>query len=133
VAPNASATTHTFPVYVTVDNTSETLAGGMLVRATLNLNEKFTALAVSKDAIVRQGTSEMIYTINEGVAAPMSVRSTSSKGEFVAIEGEGLSDGMVVVVRGNERIFPGSPVRTAGDAPPGAPEAETPEVQGDAD
>jgi hypothetical protein len=41
------------------------------------------------------------------------VKVGSTAGNMIAVEGEGLSDGMVVVIRGNERIFPGSPVRTA--------------------
>ena len=32
-------------------------------------------------------------------------------GAMIAVEGEGLSEGMQVIVRGNERIFPGSPVK----------------------
>ena len=36
----------------------------------------------------------------------------------MSIAGEGIAEGMPVVTRGNERIFPGSPVRT-GDGPPG--------------
>ena len=117
IAPKASQSTHTFPVYVTVDNSDGRLGAGMLVRVTLNLNKKFTSLAVSKDAIVRRGAMEQIYTIVEGKAAPVMVRSGSTSGNMVAIAGEGLAKDMVVVVRGNERIFPGAPVRTA-DAPP---------------
>ncbi|HSG99513.1 MAG TPA: efflux RND transporter periplasmic adaptor subunit, partial [candidate division Zixibacteria bacterium] len=124
VAPSASQTTHTFPVYVTVSNSEGRLGGGMLVRATLNLNKKFTSLAVSKDAIVRQGPLEQIYTIVEGKAAPIAVRSSSTSGAMIAIAGEGVQQGMVVVVRGNERIFPGSPVRTP-DALPPAPAPDT--------
>lgn len=118
VAPSASQTTHTFPVYVTVSNGEGRLGSGMLVRATLNLNNKFTSLAVSKDAIVRQGPLEQVYTIVDGKAAPIPVRSSSTTGAMVAISGDGVQQGMVVVVRGNERIFPGSPVRTPGDPPP---------------
>lgn len=112
-APNASQATHTFPVIVTVDNSAGRLGSGMLVRATLSLKETFSSLAVSKDAIVRQGGQTMVYTINEGVAAPIPVNTTSTNGKMVAVTGPGLIEGMPVVVRGNERIFPGSPVMTA--------------------
>ncbi|MCH7879816.1 MAG: efflux RND transporter periplasmic adaptor subunit, partial [candidate division Zixibacteria bacterium] len=39
IAPSASEETHTFPVYVTVDNKDGRLGGGMLIRATLSLNK----------------------------------------------------------------------------------------------
>jgi len=117
-APSASQETHTFPVIVTVDNKNGALGSGMLIRATLSLDAVFQSLAVHKDAIVRQGSQTMVYTINEGAAAPIPVVVSSMAGDMVAIKGDGVAEGMPVVVRGNERIFPGSPVRTA-DAPPG--------------
>jgi RND family efflux transporter MFP subunit len=112
IAPQASQTTHTFPLIVSVDNQEGRLGSGMLVRATVSLRGQFTSLAVSKDAIIRQGDQTLVYTIVEGKAAPINVITSSSNGTMVAVTGEGLSDGMPVVVRGNERIFPGSPVQT---------------------
>ncbi len=117
-APIATEATHTFPVIVTVDNSEGQFGSGMLVRAVLSLNETFSSLAVSKDAIVRQGNQTMIYTITDGKAAPIPVTTTSTNGELVAISGPGLTEGMPVVVRGNERIFPGAPVMTADAAQP---------------
>ena len=111
IDPNASQETHTFPVIVQVNNDQGRLGGGMLVRATLSLDDKFTSLAVSKDAIIRQGMNTMVYTVVEGKAAPVPVQTTSTDGKMVAVESESLQEGMEVVVRGNERIFPGSPVR----------------------
>jgi len=112
IAPSASEVTHTFPVIIGVANDDNRLGSGMLVRATLSLRKTFTSLAVSKDAIVRQGNNTMVYTIAEGKAAPVPVQTGSTDGTFVAISGDGLGEGMVVIVRGNERVFPGSPVRT---------------------
>jgi len=118
IAPSASETTHTFPVIVTVDNREGRLGGGMLVRATLSLSESFSSLAVSKDALVRQGAQTMVYTIVDGKASPITVNTSSTDGKMVAVSGQGLSEGMPIVVRGNERIFPGSPVKTADSEQP---------------
>ena len=130
IAPQASSATHTFPVIVTVDNEEGRLGGGMLVRATVSLKRKFSSLAVSKDAIIRQGDQTLVYTIVDGKAMPVPVVISSSNGTLVAVQGEGLVDGMPVVVRGNERIFPGSPVMTP-DAGQGEEEGsgESPEQQ----
>lgn len=124
IAPQASAATHTFPVIVKVPNKKGLLGGGMLVRSTVTLIGEFESLAVSKDAIVRQGDQTMIYTIVEGKATPIPVMTSSSNGTMVAVRGDGLTDGMPVVVRGNERIFPGSPVRTPDEG--GGDEAASP-------
>ncbi len=114
IDPNASEETHTFPVIIDIPNSHAKLGGGMLVRATLELDEMFMSLAVSKDAIVRQGNQTMVYTIVDGKASPIPVVTTSTSGKTVAVSSEMLTSGMPVVVRGNERIFPGSPVQVMG-------------------
>jgi len=113
ISPNASEDTHTFPVIVEVPNHEGQLAGGMLVRATLSLDNKFTGLAVSKDAIIRQGAQTLVYTVHEGKAAPIPVVTTSTNGKMVAVRSEALRAGTPVVVRGNERIYPGAAVMIA--------------------
>ena len=115
IAPQASRATHTFPLIVSVPNKNGHLGSGMLVKATVSLRGKFSSLAVSKDAIVRQGNQTLVYTIVDGKATPITVTTSSSDGTMIAVSGDGLKDGMPVVVRGNERIFPGSPVRTPDD------------------
>lgn len=117
ISPNASQDTHTFPVIIEVANADGRLGGGMLVRATLSLNEQFTSLAVSKDAIVRQGSQTMIYTINDGKASPVPVTITSTNGTMLAVESQMLQVGMPVVVRGNERIYPGAAVTDGKENP----------------
>jgi len=130
VSPNASNETHTFPVLIDVPNPDGRLAGGMLVRATLSLREKFNSLAVSKDAIIRQGMQTIVYTVIDGKAAPVPVITASTAGDMIAVTGEQLAAGMPVVVRGNERIFPGSPVNVAaGPGPEQAAAVEPPTNQ----
>jgi len=114
IAPRGSETTHTFPVIIEVDNAGRRLGSGMLVRAVLALDETFTSLAVSKDAIVRQGDRTFVYTVAEGVASEVPVKLRGSRGSLVAITGDGLEAGMPVIVRGNERLFSGSPVQVGG-------------------
>ena len=79
---------------------------------------------MNKDAIVRQGVQTMVYTIADGKAVPVTVTVGSTSGNMIAVVGEGLSEGMPVVIRGNERIFPGSPVRKANDAGQQSPNAD---------
>ena len=128
MAASASAETHTFPVTVTVSDHGDRLGGGMLVRVTLSLKERFTSLAVSKDAVVRQGAQTLVYTVVEGNAVPVPVLTSSEEGSLVAVQSEALAEGMQVVVRGNERIYPGAPVMVAGAPPPGAKSPTSPEA-----
>jgi len=114
VAPSTVEETHTFPVFVTITDHGGRLGAGMLVRAILNLKKQFTSLAISKDAIIRQGAKTMVYTIADGKAAPIPVQTGSTSGSMIAITGPGLREGTPVVVLGNERIYPGANVRTPG-------------------
>lgn len=125
IAPRAAEATHTFPVLVSVPNPDGRLASGMLVRARLELTGTFESLAVSKDAIVRDGERTMIYVVRDGAATPVPVEIASRSGVEVAVSGPGLAVGDPVVIRGNERIFPGAPVRVADDAAIGTPGAES--------
>ncbi len=116
VSPTAIGATHTFPVFVEIDNTSGRIGSGMLVRARVALDNRFTSMAVHKDALVRQGENLLIYAVNEGTAVPIPVITTSTQGEYVAVTSPaGLQPGMPVVIRGNERIFPGAPVQILGE------------------
>ncbi len=126
ISPNAGKETHTFPITVQIDNSEGLLGGGMLVRATLNLDDTYASLAVPKDAIIRQGMQTMVYAVVDGQAQPINVMTTSANGTLVAVTSDALTEGMQVVVRGNERIFPGSPVRV-GNA---QPQTASPESQG---
>ena len=114
VAPRASETTHTFPVILAVENRDGRLGSGMLGKAILTLEGTFTSLAVSKDAVIRQGERTFVYTVVDGRAVEVPVRTRSRLGTLVAIEGDGLEAGQPVVVRGNERLAGGGPVRVVG-------------------
>lgn len=121
VSRSANAETHTYPVIITVDNKDGKLGGGALVRAVLSFDQMFSSTAVNKDAIVRQGSQTIVYTIQEDKAAPVPVSVAATIGDMVAISGPGIAPGMKVIVRGNERVFPGAPVRTADSPSPGQP------------
>ena len=115
IAPRASETTHTFPVIIEVENAGGRLGSGMLVRAALALNGTFTSLAITKDAIVRQGDRTLLFTVDGGVASEVEVETRGSLGSMVAIAGDGLRVGQPVIVRGNERLDDGSTVEIDND------------------
>jgi membrane fusion protein, multidrug efflux system len=118
IAPRASETTHTFPVIVEVDNAGGVLGSGMLVRAKLTLKGTVSGLGISKDAIVRRGDRIFVYAVEDGKATEVAVELGASSGSLVAIDGDGLRAGTAVIVRGNERVVDGSPVRVAAQEAP---------------
>lgn len=73
-------------------------------------------VTVHKDAIVQQGGT-VVYVVEDGKANRKHVTLGESAGNRFVVE-NGLTAGMVVVVRGNERLRPGQSVQYKGMEPP---------------
>ena len=81
-------------------------------------------VTVHKDAIVQQGGA-VVYVVDDGKAARTPVVLGESAGNRFIVE-RGLTPGMMVVIRGNERLRPGQPVMYPGMKPPGGGEGKDP-------
>lgn len=110
VIPQADPRARTFPVQLRIPNPEGRVGVGMLAQVELSLGSSYTAALVPKDALVRQGSREFVYRITEEeTVEPVDVTSGPGLGAWVAVDGE-LRPGERVVVRGNERLFPGQAV-----------------------
>ncbi len=69
-----------------------------------------TQLSVHKDAIVRTLDGPMVYLAADGKAEPRQVTLGSSVGSRIIVT-EGLNEGDLVIVRGNERLRPDQSIR----------------------
>lgn len=97
----------------------ETMADGLAVAQSVTLDIPIGAprdvSTVSKDGVIQRPTGAMVFLVKDGTATPQPVRlGTAVDGRFEVVEG--LADGDLVVIRGNERLRPGQPVTY-----PGAP------------
>lgn len=75
-------------------------------------------VTVHKDAIVQQGGSA-VFVVEDGKAVRKRVTLGESAGIRFVVE-DGLTTGMVAIVRGNERLRPGQTVQYKGMKPPAA-------------
>ena len=66
-------------------------------------------LTVPKDALVQGGSGWIVYAVVDGTAEARPVTLGQSSGGRLEVL-SGLSEGDLVVVRGNERLRPGQPV-----------------------
>jgi RND family efflux transporter MFP subunit len=110
VLPKGNAASRTFPVHLTLPNSDLTIKSGMEAIVTFDVGEKVKALLVPKDAIVTAGNQRLVYTVNGDIALPVPIKVVGYYDNDAAIEG-GLEPGMQVIIRGNERLRPGQPVR----------------------
>jgi len=99
------------PIRVSVSNADGVLRPGMsilgLVKAAGSTEPRLT---VSKDAIQRDDAGEFVYFDAGGTAAVARVRSRFATGDRMVIDGN-LPPGAMLVVKGNERLFPGQPLK----------------------
>ncbi|MGH1352587.1 MAG: efflux RND transporter periplasmic adaptor subunit [Methyloligellaceae bacterium] len=86
------------------------LAEGQSLTISIPAGEKREIVTVSKDAILKRGGADIVYIVQKGKAMPRPVtlgEGTEGRVEVLS----GLKAGDLVVVRGNERLFPGVQVR----------------------
>ena len=70
-------------------------------------------LTVHKDAVIKRGPQSIVYVVEDGSANLRPVRLGEAVGSRLEVL-EGLQDGDLVVVRGNERLRPGDKVSVDG-------------------
>ncbi len=115
VIPEIDQRARTFHAVVGVDNAAGAFAPGLALEAFVPQGAPQRWMLLPKDALVYQGTSASVYLVDGGIARPVPVRVAFPTGDFVAIDhaaalGAGLRPGAAVVVEGNERLMPMSPV-----------------------
>ncbi len=110
VIPQANAESRTFPIKVQVANPDGLIKSGMFARVTLPVGKGRRALAVPKDALVSHGPVDLLFIVSDGMARQVAVKRGQATGAWVAVEGP-VEEGQLVVVRGNERLRDGMPVK----------------------
>jgi len=71
--------------------------------------------SVHKDAVIHGGQGSIVYVVKEGIAKLRPVQLGSSIGNRLEVL-QGLTEGDLVVIRGNERLRPDQPVSLAGNS-----------------
>jgi RND family efflux transporter MFP subunit len=111
ILPRADSLSRLFAVRIAVEAVDENgkslLRPGMSLSAWVPTGKPGQFVTVSKDAIVRTATGEVVYYSDDGISAVTPVTRLFAVGDRVAVRSFALRDGMMVVVDGNERLFPG--------------------------
>lgn len=142
VVPLGDELSRLFPVRLRVANGSGLLKPGMSLTAYVPTGKSEPTLTVSKDALLRDDAGEYLYmavpksdetnpAVN-GQAVPARVTRLYAVGGRVAIRPGQVKDGTVVLVQGNERVFPTQPLIIQ-NPPEGSPFARGPGGGGELD
>lgn len=115
ILPTEFASTRTRPVRFSVDLQAliDQVAVGQSITVSVPTDAPRDALSVPKDALTQSASGWSVYVDEEGVATPRTVQVGVAMGDRFEVL-SGLSEGDFVVVRGNERLFPGQPIQAMG-------------------
>lgn len=126
IVPEADLRSRTFPVKIRLANPKtddgHQLKAGMLARATVAIGPSINALLVPKDSLVLGGPTPVVMAIvvdeekKLTTVRPVPVTLGIAEGSLIQVIGDLTAKQQVVVV-GNERVRPGSPVKPVLNSP----------------
>lgn len=121
IVPDADKLSRLFPVRVSLNNAEGFLRPGMSVIGSVPVGRSERLLTVHKDAILRDDAGEYVYFDAGGQAMVARIERLFATRERVAVRSPMLRDGAMLVVKGNERLFPSQPLNVLQST--GAPDA----------
>jgi len=104
-------------IRVRVDNEDALLRPGMSVVGLIPLGPKEPMLTVHKDAVLRDASGAHVYIARDGVAVFAPIDVLFAEGDRVVIRPGLVREGEPVIIEGNERLAPGSPIEIVGGGP----------------
>ena len=110
VVPRGDVATRTFSVKIRLPNENR-LIEGMEARVTLPSGPMVKGLLVPRDAVISKFGRTVVFVNASGAAKMIPVQVQGYDGLMAGIAGPGLESGMQAVVKGNERIRDGQPLK----------------------
>ncbi len=99
----------TFPVEVVMDNRDQLLKPGMVGKVVFSGQVHKGVFLVPRDTVVERMGEEVVYLVRDNSAVSRKVVRGIDFGFYISIR-TGLSDGDMVAVIGQERLYDGAPV-----------------------
>ena len=109
IVPRGDVATRTFPVKIRTPN-DHALIEGMSARVTLPTGKITQALIVPRDAVISKFGQNVVYAVVDDKSNMIPVQIVGYDGLSAGVESQGLAEGMLVVVEGNERLRNGQAV-----------------------
>ncbi|MGM0622672.1 MAG: efflux RND transporter periplasmic adaptor subunit [Campylobacterota bacterium] len=103
--PTGDAITRTFSVKL-IAQIEDFVFDGMEARAKFPSQKSKESFVVSRDAVINRFGGNVIIVAKDNKAEVIEVKVVGYAGDYLAIAAEGLQEGMQVITKGNERVFP---------------------------
>ena len=114
VIPVADTATRTFPIKLNVPKDAGFIEG-MRIDVQIPTLKEQEALLIPRDAVIKRFGQTVVFAAVDGKAVMIPVQVIGYQTDMAAIAGEGLTEQMRLVTKGNERIFPNMPVMEKGN------------------
>lgn len=109
--PSGDKLTRTFPVRFKAEAGDKFIFDGASAKINFAKETKNVALVINRDAVIKRFNMDVVFTIANDKVVMIPVKVITYFGLNAAIMGEGLAEGMPIVTKGNERVFPDMPVQ----------------------
>ncbi|MGB5792557.1 efflux RND transporter periplasmic adaptor subunit [Poseidonibacter sp.] len=109
--PSGDKLTRTFPVRFKANVDDIFIFDGAEAKLKFAKNAKTKALVINRDAVIKRFNMDVVFAVVNDKAVMIPVQVIGFLGTNAAIAGKGLVEGMNIVVKGNERIFPDMAVK----------------------
>lgn len=109
VIPRGDVATRTFPVKIRLNDGGKLLEG-MEARVVLPTDKKIHSLMVPRDAVLTMYGQTVLVAVIDSKAKVIPTKVIGYTETHAGINSQSLSEGMKVVVKGNERLRDGQPV-----------------------
>jgi RND family efflux transporter MFP subunit len=110
IIPKGDVATRTFPLKLKL-TTPMSIYEGMKTSVNLPSKKERKSLVVHRDAVIKKFGQDVVFVDMDSKAMMVPVKVVGFKGNQTAIESPKLKSGAMVVVKGNERIFPNTPIK----------------------
>ncbi len=118
IVPDADPVSRMIPVRISLDNTDRKLSPGMSLSGLIPTGGREEMLTIHKDSILRDDAGAYVYFDMGGMAMAARIEPQYAVGgDRVVIRSERVKPGMLLIVEGNERLYPTQPIKIV----PGAP------------
>lgn len=109
--PSGDKLTRTFPVRFKAASIDTFIFDGASAKISFAKETKSEALIINRDAVIKRFDMDVVFAVVNEKAVMIPVKVITYSGMEAAISGQGLVEGMQLVTKGNERIFPDMPVK----------------------
>ena len=109
ISPVLDLETRTAPIEIIIPNSDHRLKSGMFAQVELVIEEHKDVVVISKEAILGKELQQYVYVVHDNVARQRNIKAGIHYGQEYEIT-EGLKEGELVVVMGQQRLYDGASV-----------------------